>query len=62
MAYEYYINYPTFADYGNRTVFPPLQTTQSVEGWICPNCKRGVAPWKNYCDCAPTYEVPKTTG
>ena len=66
MSYECYTIFP-YTDYGNGTlkdggVIRLQQEIQPKEGWICPNCKQGVAPWKDYCDCAPTYEVPKTTG
>ena len=68
--------YPIHIDYGNGTLknggtiryFSSPQETQLKEGWICPNCKQRVAPWKGYCDCSFSghfpvqYKVPKTIG
>ena len=32
------------------------------EGWICPVCGRGVAPWADYCPCQGNWEITYGTG
>ena len=56
----FYPNYTLYMDYGNGTIFP--QKTQPKGGWICPNCKRGVAPWNPYCDCSFSGRFPVQYG
>lgn len=29
----------------------PIQNFDKKEGWVCPVCGRGVAPWVDYCPC-----------
>ena len=31
------------------------------EGWICPVCGRGVAPWVNYCPCMQNQKITYDT-
>ncbi len=28
------------------------------KGWVCPKCNRGVAPWKDSCNCQAAVSVP----
>lgn len=32
------------------------------EGWICPVCGRGVAPWVDYCPCQSDWKITYGTG
>lgn len=32
------------------------------EGWICPVCGRGVAPWVDYCSCQSDWKITYGTG
>ena len=32
------------------------------EGWICPVCGRGVAPWVDYCPCQSDWKITYETG
>lgn len=32
------------------------------EGWICPVCGRGVAPWADYCPCQSDWKITYGTG
>lgn len=31
----------------------PLKNPVGLYGWICPNCRSGLAPWVQRCPCAP---------
>ena len=46
----------------SRTATPIRDTTLpqgfgKQEGWICPVCGRGVAPWVDYCPCQIDWKV-----
>ena len=43
-----------------RKPFP--QGFGKQEGWICPVCGRGVAPWVDYCPCQINRDVTWATG
>lgn len=32
------------------------------EGWICPVCGRGVAPWTSFCPCQSDFKITYGTG
>lgn len=32
------------------------------EGWICPVCGRGVAPWTSFCPCQSDFRITYGTG
>ena len=40
----------------------PLPGVGKQEGWICPVCGRGVAPWMNYCPCQSDWKITYGTG
>lgn len=42
----------------SRVSLPPAVTTTSTYGWICPNCKIGIAPWVQVC---PRCNVPNAS-
>jgi len=49
-----------FAKYG----WPLPHDLDKQEGWICPVCGRGVAPWVDYCPCQGEWKITygTTTG
>ena len=36
---------------------PMPQGLGKQEGWICPVCGRGVAPWMDYCPCQSDWKI-----
>ena len=36
---------------------PMSQDFGKQEGWICPVCGRGVAPWVDYCPCQSDWKI-----
>lgn len=41
---------------------PLSQDLGKKEGWICPVCGRGVAPWVDYCPCQINRNITLATG
>ena len=41
---------------------PLSQDFGKKEGWICPVCGRGVAPWVDYCPCQINRNITWATG
>ena len=41
---------------------PTPQSFGKQEGWICPVCGRGVAPWVDYCPCQSDWKITYGTG
>ena len=35
----------------------PLPGVGKQEGWICPVCGRGVAPWTSFCPCQSDWKI-----
>lgn len=48
---------PQYPPLPGTAIPQPAPTLPPVIGWICPQCKRGMAPWASYCDCSTKYEV-----
>ena len=38
------------------------QDFDKKEGWICPVCGRGVAPWMSFCPCQGDWKITYGTG
>ena len=41
---------------------PLPQDFGKKEGWICPVCGRGVAPWMSFCPCQGDWKITYGTG
>ena len=41
---------------------PLHQDFSKKEGWICPVCGRGVAPWMSFCPCQSNWKITYGTG
>lgn len=41
----------------NNCDIPMPQGFGKQEGWICPVCGRGVAPWVDYCPCQSDFKI-----
>lgn len=41
---------------------PMPQGFGKQEGWICPVCGRGVAPWTSFCPCQSDWKITYGTG
>ena len=41
---------------------PLPQDCGKKEGWICPVCGRGVAPWMSFCPCQGDWKITYGTG
>ena len=41
---------------------PLHQDFGKKEGWICPVCGRGVAPWMSFCPCQGDWKITYGTG
>ena len=41
---------------------PLSQDFGKKEGWICPVCGRGVAPWMSFCPCQGDWKITYGTG
>ena len=41
---------------------PVPQDFGKQEGWICPVCGRGMAPWVDYCPCQSDWKITYGTG
>ena len=41
---------------------PLPQDFGKKEGWICPVCGRGVAPWMSFCPCQSNWKITYGTG
>ena len=46
----------------NNCNIPMPQGFGKQEGWICPVCGRGVAPWVDCCPCQGNWEITYGTG
>jgi predicted RNA-binding Zn-ribbon protein involved in translation (DUF1610 family) len=40
----------------------PLHQGFGEQGWICPVCGRGLAPWVDYCPCQSDWKITYGTG
>lgn len=46
----------------NNCDMPLPQGFGKQEGWICPVCRRGVAPWVDCCPCQSDWKITYGTG